>query len=110
MVAKDCLVCADRSAQAAKMEARGSVIHPFPPRPRMDIESFYSYRSRDCGPWRKPMAPRLMLPHADIWNAVDRLAARAGLSASGLARKAGLDPTTFNRSKRVTPQGRPRGP
>jgi len=51
-----------------------------------------------------------MLTHADIWNAVDRLAARAGLSASGLARKAGLDPTTFNRSKRVTPQGRPRWP
>jgi len=56
------------------------------------------------------VAPRAMLTHADIWNAVDRLAARAGLSASGLARKAGLDPTTFNRSKRVTPQGRPRWP
>jgi hypothetical protein len=41
-----------------------------------------------------------MLTHADIWNAVDRLAARAGLSASGLAKKAGLDPTTFNKSKR----------
>ena len=56
------------------------------------------------------MAPRAMLTHADIWNAVDRLAARAGLSASGLAKKAGLDPTTFNKSKRVTPQGRPRWP
>jgi len=51
-----------------------------------------------------------MLTHADIWNAVDRLAARAGLSASGLAKKAGLDPTTFNKSKRVTPEGRPRWP
>jgi phage repressor protein C with HTH and peptisase S24 domain len=51
-----------------------------------------------------------MLTHADIWNAVDRLAARAGLSASGLAKRAGLDPTTFNRSKRITPQGRPRWP
>ena len=51
-----------------------------------------------------------MLSHADVWNAVDRLAARAGLSPSGLARKAGLDPTTFNKSKRVTPQGRPRWP
>jgi len=38
-----------------------------------------------------------MLTHADIWNAVDRLAARTGLSASALARKAGLDPTTFNK-------------
>ena len=56
------------------------------------------------------MAPRAMLTHADIWNAVDRLAARAGLSASGLARKAGLDPTTFNRSKRVTAEGRQRWP
>jgi phage repressor protein C with HTH and peptisase S24 domain len=51
-----------------------------------------------------------MLTHSDIWNAVDRLAARAGLSASGLAKKAGLDPTTFNKSKRVTPEGRPRWP
>ena len=56
------------------------------------------------------MAQRAMLTHSDIWNAVDRLAARAGLSASGLAKKAGLDPTTFNKSKRVTPQGRPRWP
>jgi len=51
-----------------------------------------------------------MLTHSDIWNAVDRLAARAGLSASGLAKKAGLDPTTFNKSKRITPEGRPRWP
>jgi phage repressor protein C with HTH and peptisase S24 domain len=51
-----------------------------------------------------------MLTHADIWNAVDRLAARSGLSASGLAKKAGLDPTTFNKSKRITPEGRPRWP
>ena len=56
------------------------------------------------------MAQRAMLTHADIWNAVDRLATRAGLSASGLAKRAGLDPTTFNKSKRVTPEGRPRWP
>ena len=56
------------------------------------------------------MAQRTMLSHSDIWNAVDRLAARAGLSASGLAKKAGLDPTTFNKSKRITPEGRPRWP
>lgn len=56
------------------------------------------------------MAPREMLTHSDIWNAVDRLAARAGLSASGLAKKAGLDPTTFNKSKRVTTEGRARWP
>src|ERR1044071_499952 len=51
-----------------------------------------------------------MLSHSDIWNAVDRLPARGGLSASGLAKKAGLDPTTFNKSKRITPEGRPRWP
>ena len=56
------------------------------------------------------MAPRAMLTHSDVWNAVDRLAARAGLSASGLAKKAGLDPTTFNKSKRITPEGRSRWP
>jgi len=54
--------------------------------------------------------PSSMLTHAQIWTAIDRLAARAGLSPSGLARKAGLDPTTFNKSKRVTPDGRARWP
>jgi phage repressor protein C with HTH and peptisase S24 domain len=51
-----------------------------------------------------------MLTHAQIWTAIDRLAARAKLSPSGLARRAGLDPTTFNKSKRITPDGRARWP
>jgi len=51
-----------------------------------------------------------MLTHAQVWSAIDRLAARAGLSASGLARRAGLDPTTFNKSKRITSEGRARWP
>ncbi|HEY4775389.1 MAG TPA: helix-turn-helix transcriptional regulator [Xanthobacteraceae bacterium] len=51
-----------------------------------------------------------MLTHAQIWTAIDRLAVRSGLSASGLAKRAGLDPTTFNKSKRITPDGRPRWP
>lgn len=51
-----------------------------------------------------------MLRHGDIWKAIDRLAAKHGLSASGLARRAGLDPTTFNKSKRVGPDGRLRWP
>jgi phage repressor protein C with HTH and peptisase S24 domain len=50
------------------------------------------------------------LTHAWIWMAIDTLAARHGLSPSGLARLAGLDPTTFNRSKRLTSEGRPRWP
>jgi phage repressor protein C with HTH and peptisase S24 domain len=51
-----------------------------------------------------------MLAHGQIWAAIDALAAKNGLSASGLARKAGLDPTTFNRSKRIAADGRPRWP
>jgi phage repressor protein C with HTH and peptisase S24 domain len=51
-----------------------------------------------------------MLTHAQIWMAIDRLAARSKLSASGLAKRAGLDPTTFNKSKRITADGRARWP
>jgi phage repressor protein C with HTH and peptisase S24 domain len=51
-----------------------------------------------------------VLSHARIWGAIDRLAATHGLSASALARRAGLDPTTFNRSKRIAGDGRPRWP
>ena len=45
------------------------------------------------------------MKHEDIWRALDTLAAEKGLSPSGLARAAGLDPTTFNRSKRVGSRG-----
>ena len=41
-----------------------------------------------------------MWNHESIWAAIDALAAKKGLSASGLAKKAGLDPTAFNPSKR----------
>ena len=58
---------------------------------------------------RTPKAPRI-LTHEQIWSAMDRLAGRAGLSASGLAKKSGLDPTTFNKSKRITADGRERWP
>ncbi len=51
-----------------------------------------------------------MLKHTDIWHAIDRLAARYSLSPSGLARRAGLDPTTFNKSKRITREGKQRWP
>ena len=50
------------------------------------------------------------MQHNDIWRALDALAAENGLSASGLARKAGLDPTAFNPSKRTGPDGRARWP
>jgi len=51
-----------------------------------------------------------MLTHSDVWDAIDRLAKKYGMSASGLARRAGLDPTTFNKSKRIMPNGRQRWP
>lgn len=51
-----------------------------------------------------------MLTHSQVWTAIDALAARYGLSPSALARKAGLDATTFNKSKRQTADGRLRWP
>lgn len=51
-----------------------------------------------------------MLRHQDVWRAIDQLAAENGLSASALARRAGLDPTSFNKSKRVARSGKPRWP
>src|ERR1700733_9090403 len=51
-----------------------------------------------------------MLTHSQIWRAIDALAARHGMSPSGLAKLAGLDPTTFNKSKRGAPNGKLRWP
>lgn len=51
-----------------------------------------------------------MLTHENIWHALDRLAASFGYSASGLAKQAGLDPTSFNKSKRFSSDGKPRWP
>ncbi len=51
-----------------------------------------------------------MFGHEDIWRAIDRLADACNLSTSALARRAGLDPTTFNPSKRVSPGGKQRWP
>src|SRR5262245_14713989 len=51
-----------------------------------------------------------MLSHERVWAAIDALAARYSLSASGLAKRAGLDSTAFNKSKRQSADGRPRWP
>lgn len=51
-----------------------------------------------------------MLTHENIWLAIDRLAKAHGYSPSGLAKQAGLDPTSFNKSKRLSPDGKPRWP
>src|SRR6202163_2695242 len=57
-----------------------------------------------------PPPASAMLTHAQIWAAIDALASLAGTSPSGLAKRAGLDPTTFNKSKRVTADQRQRWP
>jgi phage repressor protein C with HTH and peptisase S24 domain len=51
-----------------------------------------------------------MLSHDQVWAAIDAIAARHSLSASGLAKRAGLDSTAFNKSKRCSADGRPRWP
>ena len=50
------------------------------------------------------------ISHSAIWNGIDELARRHGLSVSGLARLAGLDATAFNKSKRISRDGRERWP
>lgn len=51
-----------------------------------------------------------MFEHRDIWSALDLLAQRFSISTSAMARRAGLDPTTFNKSKRQASDGKPRWP
>jgi phage repressor protein C with HTH and peptisase S24 domain len=51
-----------------------------------------------------------MFTHTQIWDAIDGLARDHALSPSGLAKKAGLDSTSFNKSKRINNQGRLRWP
>jgi phage repressor protein C with HTH and peptisase S24 domain len=50
--------------------------------------------------------------HQSVWSAIDALAERHRLSPSALAKKAGLDATAFNPSKRhgPDPEKRPRWP
>lgn len=50
------------------------------------------------------------MKYENVWNAVDNLAKKHGLSPSGLAKLAGLDATTFNKSKRIRPDGKKRWP
>ena len=50
------------------------------------------------------------MTHEDVWRAIERFATEHGMSCSGLAKSSGLDPTTFNRSKRWSREGQPRWP
>ena len=52
----------------------------------------------------------MQLTYNEIWNGIENLAESKGLSLSGLAIKAGLDPTSFNKSKRIGTDGRKRWP
>ena len=49
-----------------------------------------------------------MFTHEDLWNAIEILARKNNMTCSGLARASGLDPTTFNKSKRASKYGQPR--
>jgi phage repressor protein C with HTH and peptisase S24 domain len=51
-----------------------------------------------------------MFTHKQVWDAIDLLAVRQGISTSALAKLAGLDATTFNRSKRISADGHMRWP
>ena len=51
-----------------------------------------------------------MFTHKQVWDAIDSLAVRQGISTSALAKLAGLDATTFNKSKRISADGHMRWP
>ena len=51
-----------------------------------------------------------IMTHEEVWNAIERFATEHGKTCSGLAKCSGLDPTTFNRSKRWSKEGQPRWP
>jgi phage repressor protein C with HTH and peptisase S24 domain len=44
--------------------------------------------------------------HSKIWTAIDRIAVQNNMSVSALAKRAGLDATAFNKSKRAYPSGK----
>lgn len=50
------------------------------------------------------------MTHEDIWKAIEKFASNHKMSCSGLAKNSGLDPTTFNKSKRWSKEGQPRWP
>lgn len=52
----------------------------------------------------------MQLSYNEIWSGLEKLAQNKGLSLSALAQKAGLDPTSFNKSKRIGADGRKRWP
>lgn len=51
-----------------------------------------------------------VMNHYQIWHAIELFAREHGLSCSALAKRSGLDPTTFNKSKRFSKYEQPRWP
>ena len=51
-----------------------------------------------------------IMTHYQVWHAIELFARSQGLSCSSLAKRSGLDPSTFNKSKRFTKHNRPRWP
>lgn len=47
------------------------------------------------------------MTHKHIWAAIDKIALKMGMTCSGLARACGMDPTAFNKSKRISKYGKP---
>ena len=60
--------------------------------------------------WETIIYRRKSMTHEDVWNAIEKFATEHNLSCSGLAKTSGLDPTTFNKSKRWSKEGQPRWP
>ena len=50
------------------------------------------------------------MQHKTLWKTIEKLAQSQGLTCSGLAKRSGLDATTFNKSKQFSPDGTPRWP
>ncbi len=48
------------------------------------------------------------MTHSDIWLAIDKMALENNMTCSAMARRGGLCPTAFNKSKRETKEGKPR--
>ena len=51
-----------------------------------------------------------MITNLQTWAAFDELAQTNNISVSNLAKRSGLNSTTFNKSKRIFPSGKERWP
>ena len=60
--------------------------------------------------WKTKQQEKKTMTHEDVWRAIEKFATEHHMSCSGLAKCSGLDPTTFNKSKRWSKQGQPRWP